>query len=47
LLPLWLSHGLRPNVGFEIHPFNYHGERPVLFEVHPAFDRPVKFCGTA
>lgn len=47
LLPLWLSLGLRPNVGFEIHPFSYHGERVVLFEVHPAFDRPVKFYGTA
>ena len=47
LLPLWLSLGLRPNVGFEIHPFIYHGERVVPFEVHPAFDRPVKFYGTA
>jgi len=46
LLPLWLSLGLRPNVGFEIHVFNYHGKRVVLFEVHPAFDRPVKFSGT-
>ena len=32
LLPLWLSLGLRPNVGFEIHPFTYQGERVVLFE---------------
>ncbi|MDE1951177.1 MAG: putative DNA binding domain-containing protein [Betaproteobacteria bacterium] len=47
LLPLWLSLGLQPNVGFEIHPFVYHGQRVVLFEVHPAFDRPVKFYGTA
>ena len=47
LLPLWLSLGLHPNVGFEIHPFTYHGARVVLFEVHPAFDRPVKFYGTA
>ena len=47
LLPLWLSLGLRPNVGFEIHPFTYQGERVVLFEVHPAFDRPVEFYGTA
>ena len=47
LLPLWLSLGLRPNVGFEIHPFTYQGERVVLFEVHPAFDRPVEFKGTA
>ena len=47
LLPLWLSLGLQPNIGFEIHPFDYHGQRVVLFEVHPAFDRPVKFYGTA
>lgn len=47
LLPLWLSLGLRPNVGFEIHAFIYQGERVVLFEVHPAFDRPVEFYGTA
>ena len=47
LLPLWLSLGLQPNVGFEIHAFIYHGQRVVLFEAHPAFDRPVKFYGTA
>lgn len=47
LLPLWLSLGLQPNVGFEIHAFISHGRRVVLFEVHPAFDRPVKFYGTA
>lgn len=47
LLPLWLSLGLRPNVGFEIWPFDYQGHRVVLFEVHPAFDRPVQFYGTA
>jgi ATP-dependent DNA helicase RecG len=47
LLPLWLSVGLHPNVGFEIRPFSYEGARVVLFEVHPAFDRPVAFYGTA
>lgn len=47
LLPLWLSLGLQPNVGFEIHPFTYQGHRIVLCEVHPAFDRPVKFYGVA
>lgn len=46
-LPLWLSLGLQPNVGFEIHPFEYRDKRVVLFEIHPAFDRPVKFYGTA
>jgi ATP-dependent DNA helicase RecG len=47
LLSLWLSLGSRPNVGFEIHAFTYRGARVVLFEVHPAFDRPVEFYGTA
>jgi ATP-dependent DNA helicase RecG len=47
LLPIWLSLGLRPNVGFEIWPFVYQGQQVVLFEVHPAFDRPVQFYGTA
>lgn len=47
LLPLWLSLGLQPNVGFEIHTLAYHDQRVVLFEVHPAFDRPVKFYGKA
>ncbi len=47
LLPLWLSVGLRPNVGFEVYPFDYHNRRVVLFEINPAFDRPVKFYDTA
>jgi ATP-dependent DNA helicase RecG len=47
LLPLWLSLGLQPNVGFESYPFDYQGQRVVLFEINPAFDRPVKFYGKA
>jgi ATP-dependent DNA helicase RecG len=47
LLPLWLSRGLHPNVGFEIHAFEYLAVRVVLFEIHPAYDRPVEFYGTA
>lgn len=47
LLPLWLSLGLQPNVGFEIHPFDYQGKRVVLFEINPAYDRPVQFYGKA
>ena len=47
LLPLWLALGLHPNVGFEIHTWQYQGQRVVLFEVHPAFDRPVEFYGKA
>lgn len=46
-LPLWLSLGLRPNVGFEFYPFDYQGERVVLFEVYPAAGQPVKFYGIA
>lgn len=47
LLPLWLSLHLQPNTGYDIHPFEYQGRRVVLFEIHPAYDRPVKFDGTA
>ncbi|OGQ96832.1 MAG: hypothetical protein A2521_04870 [Deltaproteobacteria bacterium RIFOXYD12_FULL_57_12] len=47
LLPLWLSLHLHPNTGYEIHPFVYQGKRVVLFEIQPAYDRPVKFDGTA
>lgn len=47
LMPLWLALGLHPNVGFEIHTWQYQGQRVVLFEVHPAFDRPVEFYGKA
>jgi ATP-dependent DNA helicase RecG len=42
-LQIWLSVHLRPNVGFEIHPFDYQGKRVVLFEINPAVDRPVEF----
>lgn len=46
-LSLWLSFGLQPNVGFEIHALDYQGKRVVLFEIIPAFDRPVRFYGEA
>lgn len=36
LLPLWLSLHLQPNIGHEIHPFEYQGQRVVMFEIHPA-----------
>ena len=45
LLPLWLALGLKLKLGFEIHCCQYHGQRVVVFEVHPAFDRPVEFYG--
>lgn len=47
LLQLWLSCGMQPNTGFEVHAFEYEGKRVVMFEIHPAYDRPVKFYGTA
>ena len=47
LLPLWLALGLKPKLGFDMHTCQYHGQRVVLFEVHPAFDRPVEFYGKA
>ena len=47
LLPLWLALGLKPKLGFDMHTSRYHGQRVVLFEVHPAFDRPVEFYGKA
>lgn len=46
-LPLWLALGLKPKLGFEMHVCQYQGERVVVFEVHPAFDRPVEFYGKA
>jgi len=46
-LLLWLSLGLRPNVGFEVYPFIYRGRPVVLLEMNAAFDRPVEFYGTA
>ena len=47
LLPLWLAVLLSPKLGFEIHTCQYQGQRVVVFEVHPAFDRPVEFRGKA
>ncbi len=47
LLPLWLALGLKPKLGFDMHTCQYHGQRVVVFEVHPAFDRPVEFYGKA
>jgi ATP-dependent DNA helicase RecG len=47
LMMLWLSRGLQPNTGFEIHSFTYQSRQVVLFEVYPALDCPVRFYGTA
>ncbi len=44
LLP-WLSSGLAPNTGFEIHVVDHPGGRVVVFEVAPAKYQPVRFYG--
>ncbi len=46
LLP-WLSAGLRPNTGFEMHIVEHPDGRVVLFEIGPAKNQPVVFQGTA
>ena len=46
-LLIWLAVGLQPNVGFEVHVGAHPGGRVVVFEIGPAWDRPVKFYGTA
>lgn len=46
-LLLWLAVGLQPNVGFEVHFLAHPKGRVVVFEVGPAWDRPVRFYGTA
>lgn len=43
----WLTAGLRPNPGLEVHAVDHPNGRVVLFEVGPARDQPVSFSGTA
>ncbi len=45
LLP-WITAGLRPNPGFEVHVLENQDGRIVLFEIGPARDQPVSFYGT-
>lgn len=45
LLP-WLTAGLRPNPGVELHVIEHPDGRVVLFEVGPARGEPVAFYGT-
>lgn len=45
LLP-WLTAGLRPNTGVEVHVLEHSGGRVVLFEVGLARGEPVAFYGT-
>ena len=46
-LLFWLSMGLQPNAGFEMHEFKAEDKRVVLLEVVPSLDRPVQFYGKA
>lgn len=46
-LLVWLAMGLQPNVGFEVYILAHPKGRVVFFEVGPAWDRPVRFYGTA
>lgn len=46
-LLLWLSLGLQPNVGFECESIEHPNGRVVIFHVNAAWDRPVRFYGTA
>ncbi|MBE3037337.1 MAG: putative DNA binding domain-containing protein [Chloroflexi bacterium] len=46
-LLLWLAMGLQPNIGFEVHILGHPKGKVVFFEVGPAWDRPVRFYGTA
>lgn len=46
-LLIWLANGLQPNAGFEIHVLKHPKGRIVLFEIRPAWDRPVRFSGVA
>jgi len=46
-LLVWLGVGLRQQVGWEVHIVDHPDGRVVLFEVSPAWDRPVSFYGEA
>lgn len=46
-LLIWLATQLHPNVGFEVHPFSAHNKKIVIFEIGPAYDRPVRFRNVA
>jgi len=46
-LLIWLAVGLQPNVGFEVHILDHAEDRVVVFEINPAYNRPVCFGGVA
>lgn len=46
-LLMWLAMGLQPNVGFEVSILDHPKGKVVFFEIGPAWDRPIRFYGTA
>lgn len=46
-LLMWLAMGLQPNIGIDVHQLDHPKGRVVFFEIGPAWDRPVRFYGTA
>ncbi len=42
----WLLHNLDPRIDVAIHEEDVEGRQIVLFEIQPAFNRPVSFKGT-
>jgi ATP-dependent DNA helicase RecG len=46
-LLIWLAVGLQPNVGFEVHCLEHSKGKVVLFEINPAWNRPVCFYGSS
>jgi len=46
-LLLWLATNLQPNIGFTPFVFTTKNKRVVLFEIHSAYNQPVRFKGIA
>lgn len=46
-LLIWLSMGLQPNMGLDCYAIDHPRGPVVLFEIGAAWDRPVRFYGTA
>ncbi len=46
-LHLWLTLGLQPHIGFDITIVHHPDGRLILFTVTAAWDRPIRFYGTA
>ena len=46
-LHLWLTLGLQPHIGFDITIVHHPDGRLIFFTVTAAWDRPIRFYGTA